>query len=239
MYDRVSQNPGRVLITPEDGSGAFYATLALADNPTVVGTPLNAANLLSQATASLYGLGAAAVPDDVLAQARTLITAAQNTANTAMSKFNLSKIGTADISGMTVNTTGSITLSGNLRNYAEILMIFLDVVSASDTSVPYFEVTNLTPVIQYTSGTTGMPNPKIQLVGRDTDGVGFVHLQVPYNNADFAAMIGNSQGVERKTIYISEMAGLLSLPTSNTIEFSISGTSTFSSGTINVYGRKF
>ena len=63
-----------MLITPEDGSGAFYATLTLADNPTVVGTPLNAANLLSQATAALYGLGAAAVPDDVLAQARTLIT---------------------------------------------------------------------------------------------------------------------------------------------------------------------
>lgn len=63
MYDRVSQNPGRVLITPEDGSGAFYATLALADNPTVVGTPLNSANLLSQATAAALGLGPEAVPD--------------------------------------------------------------------------------------------------------------------------------------------------------------------------------
>lgn len=104
MYDRVSRNPGRVLITPEDGSGAFYATLALADNPTVVGTPLNAANLLSQATAALYGLGAAAVPDDVLAQARTLITTAQNTAS------DKSKIVIGQYAGVDVNKAGgSIT----------------------------------------------------------------------------------------------------------------------------------
>lgn len=81
MYDRVSQNPGRVLITPEDGSGAFYATLAMADNPTVVGTPLNKASLLTDATAALYGLSGSAVPDDVLEKARSLITTAQNTAN--------------------------------------------------------------------------------------------------------------------------------------------------------------
>ena len=83
MYDRVSRNPGRVLITPEDGSGAFYATLALADNPTVVGTPLNAANLLSQATASLYGLLSNATPDDAFVKAKSMIDNAQNTANNA------------------------------------------------------------------------------------------------------------------------------------------------------------
>ena len=68
MMDRVSANPGRVLITPEDGSGAFYATLAMADNPTVVGDPLNKNTFLTDATAALYGLGPAAVPDDVLAR---------------------------------------------------------------------------------------------------------------------------------------------------------------------------
>lgn len=88
MYDRISQNPGRVLITPEDGSGAFYATLALADNPTVVGTPLNKASLLSDATAALYGLSRSAVPDDVLEKARSLITTAQNTANSAVTNAN-------------------------------------------------------------------------------------------------------------------------------------------------------
>lgn len=45
------------------------------------GDDLNKANLLKDATAALYGLTAAAVPDDVLAKARTLITAAQTAAN--------------------------------------------------------------------------------------------------------------------------------------------------------------
>lgn len=45
------------------------------------GTDLNKGNLLKDATAALYGLSAAAVPDQVLAMARNLISAAQNTAN--------------------------------------------------------------------------------------------------------------------------------------------------------------
>ena len=73
MKDRVSANPGRVLITPEDGSGAFYATLAMADNPTVVGTPLNKASLLTDATAALFGLGPDAVPDDAFMAIPSLV----------------------------------------------------------------------------------------------------------------------------------------------------------------------
>ena len=41
--DRVPQKPGRVKITPEEGT-AFYATLERADEPIEVGTPLNAGN---------------------------------------------------------------------------------------------------------------------------------------------------------------------------------------------------
>lgn len=66
MKDRVSANPGRVLITPEDGSAPFYATLAMEDNPIVEGTPLNKASLLTDATAALFGLESNAVPNDVL-----------------------------------------------------------------------------------------------------------------------------------------------------------------------------
>ena len=57
MQDRVP-NPGqegRVLITPENGSAPFYATVEMADNPTQAGTPLNKATLLRDATAALYG----------------------------------------------------------------------------------------------------------------------------------------------------------------------------------------
>lgn len=56
MQDRVPVNPGRVLVSPEDGSAAYYATLTRADNPTQEGTPLNKATFLSDETAELLGL---------------------------------------------------------------------------------------------------------------------------------------------------------------------------------------
>lgn len=64
MQDRIPVNPGRVLISPENGS-AYYATMTRADNPTQEGDPLNKNTLLKDATATLFGLGADAVPDDV------------------------------------------------------------------------------------------------------------------------------------------------------------------------------
>lgn len=67
MKDRVSLYPGRVLITPEDGSPAFYATMTRADEPTQAGDPLNKATLLSDAVAALMGLGQEATPNDMFA----------------------------------------------------------------------------------------------------------------------------------------------------------------------------
>lgn len=66
MQDRIPTNPGRVLITPEDGSPAYYATMTRADNPTQLGDPLNKNTLLKDSTAAMFSLGADAVPDDVL-----------------------------------------------------------------------------------------------------------------------------------------------------------------------------
>ena len=65
MEDRVPVNPGRVLITPEDGSPAYYATMTRADNPTQEGTRLNKASLLKDVTASLFGFDETAVPNDI------------------------------------------------------------------------------------------------------------------------------------------------------------------------------
>lgn len=69
MQDRIPTQgqEGRVLITPEDGSPAYYAKVEMADNPSQAGTPLNKATLLKDETAALYGLGTDAVPDDVFA----------------------------------------------------------------------------------------------------------------------------------------------------------------------------
>lgn len=41
--DRVPLKPGRVKITPENGT-AYYATMERADEPIEPGTPLNAGN---------------------------------------------------------------------------------------------------------------------------------------------------------------------------------------------------
>lgn len=63
MKDRIPTYPGRVKLTPV--SGDIY-DIERADQPTEVGTPLNKASLLKDATAALFGLTSAAVPDDVL-----------------------------------------------------------------------------------------------------------------------------------------------------------------------------
>lgn len=45
FVDRVPTRPGRIKITPEDGSAIWYGVMERADEPSVEGTPINAANL--------------------------------------------------------------------------------------------------------------------------------------------------------------------------------------------------
>ena len=45
FVDRVPTRPGRIKITPEDGSDVWYGVMERADEPSVEGTPINAANL--------------------------------------------------------------------------------------------------------------------------------------------------------------------------------------------------
>ena len=80
MQDRVSLHPGRVKLVPVAGQENTY-DMVRADSPTQEGTPLNKDSLLKDATAALYGLGADAVPDDVLALLKTLVDNAQTSAN--------------------------------------------------------------------------------------------------------------------------------------------------------------
>lgn len=68
MKDRVSQSPGRVLITPEDGGAPFYAVMARADQPVEPGTALNKANLLSDSTAAALGLSGDSTVNDAFAR---------------------------------------------------------------------------------------------------------------------------------------------------------------------------
>lgn len=66
MQDRASLYPGRVKLIPVTGQENTY-DMVRADEPTQEGTQINKYTLLKDATAALYGLGADAVPDDVLA----------------------------------------------------------------------------------------------------------------------------------------------------------------------------
>ena len=63
MKDRIARNPGRVLVTPENGGAAYYATITRADNPEQEGTPINKSTLLTDGTAALLGLDENATVD--------------------------------------------------------------------------------------------------------------------------------------------------------------------------------
>lgn len=67
MKDRISTYPGRVKLTPVAGQENVY-DLVRMDEPTVTGTPLNKASLLTDETAALYGKTLDPVPDDILAE---------------------------------------------------------------------------------------------------------------------------------------------------------------------------
>ena len=56
MKDRQPTQPGRVKLTPENGTSPFYAVMEMADEPTEVGTPPTKANLLQDETEfALFG----------------------------------------------------------------------------------------------------------------------------------------------------------------------------------------
>lgn len=62
MKDRTPTKPGRVLLTPEDGSAPFYAVLTRADEPEEQGDAINKKNLLQDETAEAMGLDPADNP---------------------------------------------------------------------------------------------------------------------------------------------------------------------------------
>lgn len=107
MKNRVSKYPNRFVVTPEDGSAPFQATITRADEPIEEGTPLNKATLLTDETANSFGLGEDAVVDDVLNILH------QKTFWTTL----LDTTATAD------KTSFSATLSDDIRKYTDIAVI--------------------------------------------------------------------------------------------------------------------
>lgn len=62
MKDRISLNPGRVKLTPVTGETDLF-DMEMADNPTELGTALNKANLLTDATAAAIAAAFGSTPD--------------------------------------------------------------------------------------------------------------------------------------------------------------------------------
>lgn len=129
MKDRVSLYPGRVLITPEDGSTPYHATLTRADEPTQEGTPLNKANLLTDATAALYGKTSTATPNTIFAAIKPLITAAQSAADGKLKAITTNYDGTG-------NTSNSLAFSAKPQ---------FVIISSILNTLDYGEIGVLTP----------------------------------------------------------------------------------------------
>ena len=139
MNDRVSLNPGRVLVTPEDGSAAFYATLTRADNPTQEGNPLSKATFLKDDTAALFGLDATAVPDDLFKTlgAELIVTTEAGTVVTA-SKDSATLRATADSSGLAVIRIprfGTWTLKATINGKTLEAPFVIDAIAVFNTSL--------------------------------------------------------------------------------------------------------
>ncbi len=73
LEDRVPGKPGRVLVTPENGGEAFYATLELADEPVVAGNKVNKQNVIDTIKAcsiftkeEITESGTWTAPDDIV-----------------------------------------------------------------------------------------------------------------------------------------------------------------------------
>ena len=81
-------------ITMKQFNGTDYDTLYPKTKVEQVEGAYTKQQILTSATAALYGLGASAVPDDVLATARSLISTAQSTADSKCKIMSGSYVGT-------------------------------------------------------------------------------------------------------------------------------------------------
>lgn len=113
MDDRVSRYPGRVKMVPVPGQPNVY-DMTLADEPTVAGTKINKANLLSDTVAS--SLGGVTTPNLALRKLKQLVDAAQNSANSASAQAKM-------ITGSYVGSGGTSKKITFSRNDVMLLII--------------------------------------------------------------------------------------------------------------------
>lgn len=115
MQDRLALFPGRVKLTPVSGQTNVY-DMVRQDSPTVEGTPLNKANLLSDETCEAIGIQPdTGTPNEALAALNTKVKgAAPKTATLSLSTASWAGSNpytqTVTITGTTVNSKVDIQM---------------------------------------------------------------------------------------------------------------------------------
>lgn len=137
MQDRLALFPGRVKLTPVSGQTNVY-DMVRQDSPTVEGTPLNKANLLSDETCEAIGIQPdTGTPNEALAALNTKVKgAAPKTATLSLPTASWTGSGpytqTVTITGTTVNSKVDIQMD------ATALGVLID----SGTSAMWMENNN-------------------------------------------------------------------------------------------------
>lgn len=140
MKDRVSANPGRVKLTPEDGSPAFYATMERADNPVEEGTPLNKSTLLSDAACDLLDIPQTSTVNEAFLKLALGVGKYGYTVHfqwpdgTPMVGYRVSGLTAIDGSALTTDDTGTVFgVSENTSVGVSVSTSFQDLNAASKT----------------------------------------------------------------------------------------------------------
>lgn len=251
MMDRVAANPGRMRITPESGDPAFYATLEMADNPSVVGTPLNKANLLTDETATAIGLNSSATPNMAFSYLNSTVKSSKSSADTSFSNMAWKQIGTADLANLTLSSakkaTFTINLAKSISSLSEMIITCEDfVVSTSSYGGNFwctitFEDTFSTDTDE-TISFHGSPSAGVYANPGGSRGQGAAHLLFGLDRGPFFASYCStySNGAELEDSGSLPLTAILSDQTINGTVSAYPGggvLNTVSSGTIKVYGR--
>lgn len=250
MQDRVSQYPGRVKLTPVSGQENVY-DMEWADGATVVGTALNKANLLTDSTATALGLTSSATPNTAFSQLNTKI----NANNTKFNNATWKQIGTANISGLSADSSFTISLSRSLSDLVEIF-VFLDNGVCDETNyirllyIDFSETFNPSiSGINTSSYSASNPTPLLSLSSSKDDAApayGAIHFVFPIGKTKgYFDGVTNYQGYNGSTLlkYNNSCSGIFNAGTTTTVikgkilSSQTGNTSSVVSGTITVYGR--
>lgn len=125
MQDRVSLYPGRVKLEPVAGQANLY-DLTRADQPTQEGTPLNKANLLSDATAAAIKALLASQTEDPATPNAALSILAQAVDAAATKAAAVESKGNCEVQHITYTGNGNTVLQFTFAHKPLMLTVFGD-----------------------------------------------------------------------------------------------------------------